>query len=978
MLLDDVMRKHFILAIVIITVAFSFSVHAQPLTAPYNFALPDTLDIDTSLVRGPVEPAGARGRVQLSEEGHLSFADGTRLRLIGTTLQYGAAFPDSATAIRMAERLRALGVNCVKFNTFDYTTYFGYSIFADGTSTLGNGLHAAQMKKLDWFTHQLRQRGIYYVFTFAGAWAPRADDKVRQRDSIARVSLFFDPGMQFIHRRIMEALLTHKNQYTGIAYKDDPALAFIVATEDATFTTYWAYSQDVVRPSASGAASMSSVYVRYIDSLYNAHLRSKGLTSDAAINAQWKTSASDPAEQVTNGGFEDPFNTRWTIYVNSNGGAQALFQFSELEKKNGTASGRMRIAKLDANRGVTGIQLYQALNNVQRLHRYRLRFWAKTSPERNSRTMRFSVYNSAYPNNNYGIDKTIMLSKDWQEFDYTFTSTSTDVATARLGLWVGADSGDVYFDDVRFNEVGFDGLQPSESIANNSVRRLPYADDQGSPARIKSAADFYFERVSNFYSTVRRFVRDTLKSQVLMAPSARFLSAFDQQAAIDYDVFLSNDTRTAAGSPLNETGGGRLYLHAQQRIKGKAFIVGWDAISYPRPYQSELALITPAYAGAQDWDGVMLGRWAVLSRAGYGRADSTWAAPYDIYDKPQVLTLLPFASNMMRSFDVAPTSKVIEVANSREAIDYIRLHGGQQYSLSLGADARIPLYRRIQVLPELASEESVLPQREISAIVNGVDPTAIDSENEQIYLDATKGHMRVVTPRSIAVAGSIGGSIVNVPGVIIEQATPNERAVITLSSLTDSAIATSERTLLTIATRGLNEGTEFDSLNLNLKKYGKGPMRMQGVDARITITAPSFDSCHVVPLGADAKPTGARINIERSPTGRFSIAVNTAQYKTPWYRLEFGRINTSVDDITGSPRIAVVPNPINDGTAYLRHPADAMSVTITNMNGVNVRTLTPSPDGNTALDLTDLPNGSYTVVVRGRSSAAVTQVVLLR
>lgn len=954
------------------------SLYAQPLTTPYQFSIPDTLDVDTSMVRGPVEPAGARGRVQLSEEGHLSFADGTRLRLIGTTLQYGAVFPDSATAVRMAERLRALGVNCVKFNTFDYTSYFGYSIFADGTSTLGGGLHAAQMKKLDWFTHQLRQRGIYYVFTFAGAWAPRAEDNVRQRDSIARVSLFFDPGMQFIHRRIMEALLTHENQYTGLAYKDDPAVAFIVATEDGTFTTFWAYSQDVVRPSSSGAAYMSSVYVRYIDSLYNAHLRNKGLTTDAAINARWKTSASDPSEQVTNGGFEDPFNTRWTLYVNTNGGAQALFQFSELEKKSGTASGRMRIAKLDANRGVTGIQLYQALNNVQRLHRYRIRFWAKTSPERNSRTMRFSIYNSAYPNNNYGIDKTITLTKDWQEYDYSFTSTSTDVATARLGLWVGADSGDVYFDDVRFNEIGFDGLQPGESIANNSVKRLQYSDDQGSPVRIKSAADFYFERVKNFFSTVRRFVRDTLKSDVLMAPSARFLSAFDQQAAIDYDVFLSNDTRTAAGSPLNETGGGRLYLHAQQRIKGKAFIVGWDAISYPRPYQSELALITPAYAGAQDWDGVMLGRWAVLARAGFGRADSTWAAPYDIYDKPQVLSLLPFASNMMRSFDVAPTPKVIDVSNSQEAIDYIRLHGGQQYSLSLGADARIPLYRRIQVLPELAAEESVLPQREISAIVNGVDPTAIDSENEQIYLDATKGHMRVVTPRSIAVAGSIGGSIVNVPGVIIEQATPNERAVITLSSLTDSAIATSERTLLTIATRGLNEGTEFDSLNLNLKKYGKGPMRMQGVDTRVTITAPSFDSCHVVPLGPDAKSTGQRINIERTPTGRFSIAINTAQFKTPWYRLEFSRINTSVDDIAGTSSVAVVPNPVSDGAAFLRHGADAVSLDITNINGTILRTLTPSPDGNTALDLKDLSSGSYTVIVRGRQQTTTAHFVIVR
>ena len=199
-----------------------------------------------------------------------------------------------------------------------------------------------------------------------------------------------------------------------------------------------------------------------------------------------------------------------------------------------------------------------------------------------------------------------------------------------------------------------------------------------------------------------------------------------------------------------------------------------------------------------------------------------------------------------------------------------------------------------------------------------------------------------------------------------------------MSSLTDSAIATSERTLLTIATRGLNEGTEFDSLNLNLKKYGKGPMRMQGVDVRVTITAPSFDSCHVIPLGADAKPMGQRVSIDRSPTGRFSIPINTAQYKTPWYRLEFGRINTSVDDITGSTTTVVVPNPIHDGTAFLRHGTDAVSLDIMNINGTILRTLTPSPDGNTALDLKELSSGSYTVIVRGRHNATTAHFVLVR
>jgi hypothetical protein len=93
--------------------------------------------------------------------------------------------------------------------------------------------------------------------------------------------------------------------------------------------------------------------------------------------------------------------------------------------------------------------------------------------------------------------------------------------------------------------------------------------------------------------------------------------------------------------------------------------------------------------------------------------------------------------------------------------------------------------------------------------------------------------------------------------------------------------------------------------------------------------------------------------------------------------LEFSRINTSVDEEQAASILAVVPSPANGDVAYVRHHHNASTVSIVDVNGVVLRTVAASTDGNTAIDLSGLANGTYAAVVAGNRGAVTTRFVVL-
>lgn len=939
--------------IVLFVIASTLAAYGQPLTNPYPFSIGPDVVMDTGLVVGPWDgPEPDRISVK---DGHFVHEDGSPFRMVGTTLQYAGCFPDSASAIAIAQRLRALGINVVRFTAFDYTGYWPISILADGQTTTENGLHPISITRFDWFTYQLRKHGIRYGFTFQTAWVPRDGDGVRQPDSTgfgARLTVIFDQTIQRIHRDVIRMLLTHVNPFTGLAYKDDPALAFIMPLEDSPLTAYWFASKEIVNTNPIGTRTVGLVHQQLMDSTFNAFLKAKGLGNDAALSNAWSMQPSDPAEQIQNGGFEDPFDPSWVLSVNTTIGAQALMQYTESDKVSGSQCGRIRIGKLGTGAVESAIALGQVLPKVQRLHRYQLTLHAKTSASKGKRNVRLLVFHGVYPYSLAGLDETIELTSAWKKFTFVFNASTLDEAAVAMQLRCGMDTGDVYLDDVSFTEIGAPGLRLGESVSNGTVKRDVFSDPTVTPARMKSNAEFYLHQLSSLLEADKRLIRDTLKCNTLLVPSNRMYSRLDQEAAMGYDFFASTDWRSRRISALEEQYDNSVFAMSQSKYDTKPMVITHAAIQYPLPYQHELGIIYPTYSGLQQWDGVFFSIFAQRGAAGNVKVDSL--SYWEIFDKPNILTQIPIASNILRRYDVATSPKVVQIAQEQEALDYPPFHSTVPYSLSVYTDSRLTLFRRTEMLSKLQPEESLVPHREVSALAgNVVDPTMLDAENGQTFFDATRGVLRTIAPRYISVAGRLAGKIVTETDVIVEQVDTSSYASVSLNSLTDKPILESSSNLLVIGGRGLNQGTRFNA-DGSIARWGSAPFEMEGRELRITLKAPSFDSCRIVPLGTDARPLNSGVAVARSVTGRFSLAINTKEHNTPWYKVEFFNVPSTVSEADQTP-LSIAPNPSAE-YAYVR---SAGNVVVTCYDVLGHALFTTEGQGEVKLNTSRLPVGQY-------------------
>jgi hypothetical protein len=207
-----------------------------------------TSPVDLSFLNAQEKPAGKRGFVKASGE-QLQFADNTTARFWGTNLSAYALFQTSDDAIKLqAKRLSALGFNLVRLHHHDSPWVFP-NIFGDGRVTRSTQqLSPESLKKIDWWIKCLKDEGIYVwldlhvqrVFTekdniYGFDELPKEEQNFTYLKGYSYVNLTIQQAM----KRFTEAYLTHVNSYTGLAYKDDPAIAAVLITNENDVTNHF-------------------------------------------------------------------------------------------------------------------------------------------------------------------------------------------------------------------------------------------------------------------------------------------------------------------------------------------------------------------------------------------------------------------------------------------------------------------------------------------------------------------------------------------------------------------------------------------------------------------------------------------------------------------------------------------------------------------------------------------------------------------
>lgn len=184
-------------------------------------------------------PAGKYGFVTASPAGHFAFenAPGKRIRFIGANLCFSANFLPKEETDRLAETFARHGYNSIRLHHID-------GELQDWSSPEAGTLKKAELDRLDYLLYALKNRGIYVTFDLYSARSFRRQDNVTA-DGRAKSLFAIDRNALESWKRYARNLLTHVNPYTGLAWKDDPAVSVVCLVNEGTLSSTWGGAKEL-------------------------------------------------------------------------------------------------------------------------------------------------------------------------------------------------------------------------------------------------------------------------------------------------------------------------------------------------------------------------------------------------------------------------------------------------------------------------------------------------------------------------------------------------------------------------------------------------------------------------------------------------------------------------------------------------------------------------------------------------------------
>ena len=210
------------------------------------------------------KPAGKHGALTVAKDGSLVFEDGASVKFWGTNIVGGDVFRSHMETDKMVKRLAKFGVNMVRLHHMD-AWWADPGIFQGVTDTT-RALSPDSLEKLDYLVYKLKNAGIYIFMDMLVHRKPKKDDGVADFDKVPagfKEVIYFDEKLQDLTKEYITQLLTHENQYTKTAYKDERA---IVMTEIVNESTLFYFDRNTDIP---------PVYRAKLDSLFNDYLKTR-------------------------------------------------------------------------------------------------------------------------------------------------------------------------------------------------------------------------------------------------------------------------------------------------------------------------------------------------------------------------------------------------------------------------------------------------------------------------------------------------------------------------------------------------------------------------------------------------------------------------------------------------------------------------------------------------------------------------------
>ncbi len=182
-------------------------------------------------------PAGKHGFVQV-RDGHFYFEDGTRVRFLGFNIAARSNTPDHELAEKLAERFASLGVNMIRMHAADVPigeepcswSSCKETPLLDYPAGSTQNFHPEGLDRFDYFAAKLKEKGIYLHFDLMVARRFLEGDGLDypgEYPQCVKCFPMFNERLVELQRDYAKKFLCHVNPYTGLAYKDDPAVAVV-------------------------------------------------------------------------------------------------------------------------------------------------------------------------------------------------------------------------------------------------------------------------------------------------------------------------------------------------------------------------------------------------------------------------------------------------------------------------------------------------------------------------------------------------------------------------------------------------------------------------------------------------------------------------------------------------------------------------------------------------------------------------------
>ena len=182
------------------------------------------------------------------------------VRFYGNNLCFTANYPDKENADKLADAFAAAGYNIMRIHHYDEP-------IIDKSSPGRLGFDPDKLDKLDYLVAAMKKRGIYLT-TDLYVSRVLADDAV-EKDIGWDKSMTANKAAFFVSRKAVEnwqtfskTLLNHVNPYTGLAWKDDPAIFSISIVNENTIFGY------------------SNAMFSHFEKLFNKWLEAKSITAN--------------------------------------------------------------------------------------------------------------------------------------------------------------------------------------------------------------------------------------------------------------------------------------------------------------------------------------------------------------------------------------------------------------------------------------------------------------------------------------------------------------------------------------------------------------------------------------------------------------------------------------------------------------------------------------------------------------------------